>query len=68
VRPSPGAAATERQGAVETLTAALASDAAAPEEILKGSLHPGEPIHTGVEGDHLTFSQPAPAEGALSQS
>jgi len=53
---------------VETLTAALASDAAAPEEILKGSLHPGEPIHTGVEGDHLTFSQPAPAEGALSQS
>ncbi len=32
VRPSPGAAATERAGAPEYLTAALAGDVAAPED------------------------------------
>src|ERR1051326_1833305 len=36
------------------------------EEILKGVFHEGEPILVSVENDHLTFSQKAPAEGALS--
>src|SRR5438309_2171701 len=36
------------------------------EEILKGSFHEGEPIQVSAEGDHLTFSQKATAEGALS--
>jgi ATP-dependent Clp protease ATP-binding subunit ClpC len=36
------------------------------EEILKGAFHEGEPIHVSVENDHLSFSQQAPAEGALS--
>ena len=36
------------------------------EEILKGTLHEGEPIQVSVEKDHLTFTQKAAAEGALS--
>ena len=36
------------------------------EEILKGAVHEGEPIVVSVENDHLTFSQKAAAEGALS--
>jgi len=36
------------------------------EEILKGAFHEGEPIHVSVENGHLSFSQQAPAEGALS--
>jgi ATP-dependent Clp protease ATP-binding subunit ClpC len=36
------------------------------EEILKGSLHEGEPIQVTAEKDHLIFSQKAAAEGALS--
>ena len=36
------------------------------EEILKGNLHPGEPIQVRVENDHLIFSQKAATEGALS--
>src|SRR6266705_229191 len=36
------------------------------EEILKGSFHGGEPILVSVENDHLSFTQKAPVEGALS--
>ena len=36
------------------------------EEILKGSLHEGEPVHVTVDGDKLTFTQSSPAAGALS--
>src|SRR4029077_14743743 len=36
------------------------------EEILKGNLHDGEPVLVSAEGDRLTFSQNAAAEGALS--
>jgi ATP-dependent Clp protease ATP-binding subunit ClpC len=36
------------------------------EEILKGSLHEGEPVLVGVEKDKLTFIQHSPAAGALS--
>jgi ATP-dependent Clp protease ATP-binding subunit ClpC len=36
------------------------------EEILKGTLHEGEPIQVTVEKDHLIFTQKAAAEGALS--
>src|SRR5437660_2789992 len=36
------------------------------EEILKGSFHDGEPIQVSADNDRLTFSQKAPAEGALS--
>jgi ATP-dependent Clp protease ATP-binding subunit ClpC len=36
------------------------------EEILRGALHEGEPIHVSVENDHLVFKQNAAAEGALS--
>jgi ATP-dependent Clp protease ATP-binding subunit ClpA len=36
------------------------------EEILKGSLHDGEPILVSVENDKLVFRQQAAAEGALS--
>ena len=36
------------------------------EEILKGSFHEGEPVQVSAEGDRLTFSQKATAEGALS--
>ncbi len=36
------------------------------EEILKGIFHEGEPLLVSVENDHLSFSQKAPAEGALS--
>ncbi len=35
------------------------------EEILKGSLHPGEPISVTTEGDKLVFKQKAAAEGAV---
>jgi ATP-dependent Clp protease ATP-binding subunit ClpC len=36
------------------------------EEILKGTLHDGEPISVTAENDHLAFSQNASAAGALS--
>jgi ATP-dependent Clp protease ATP-binding subunit ClpC len=36
------------------------------EEILKGTLHPGEPIHVTAEDGKLVFQQKAAAEGALS--
>src|SRR5438132_1050030 len=36
------------------------------EEILRGAVHDGEPILVSVENDHLTFTQQAAAEGALS--
>jgi ATP-dependent Clp protease ATP-binding subunit ClpC len=36
------------------------------EEILKGAFHDGEPILVDSDGEHLTFSQKAAAEGALS--
>src|SRR6184192_1448577 len=36
------------------------------EEILKGSLHEGEPVQVSVENDRLVFTQQAAAEGALS--
>src|SRR3989442_4958923 len=36
------------------------------EEILKGSFHEGEPVLVTADGDRLTFSQKATAEGALS--
>jgi hypothetical protein len=36
------------------------------EEILKGTFHEGEPINVSVDKDRLSFSQQAPAEGALS--
>jgi ATP-dependent Clp protease ATP-binding subunit ClpA len=36
------------------------------EEILKGSLHEGEPITVSAEKDKLVFNQTAAAEGALS--
>jgi ATP-dependent Clp protease ATP-binding subunit ClpC len=36
------------------------------EEILRGVFHEGEPLLVTVDGDHLVFSQKAPAEGALS--
>jgi ATP-dependent Clp protease ATP-binding subunit ClpC len=36
------------------------------EEILKGNLHEGEPIHVTTENDKLVFNQKAAAEGALS--
>ncbi|MBC8096505.1 MAG: ATP-dependent Clp protease ATP-binding subunit [Akkermansiaceae bacterium] len=36
------------------------------EEILRGNLHDGEPIVVTVENDHLSFTQKAAAEGALS--
>jgi ATP-dependent Clp protease ATP-binding subunit ClpC len=36
------------------------------EEILRGSLHEGEPILVKVDNDHLIFTQNAAAEGALS--
>ena len=36
------------------------------EEILKGSVHDGEPIQVSADGERLTFSQKAAAEGALS--
>ena len=38
------------------------------EEILKGSLHPGEPISVTTEGDKLVFKQKAAAEGAVASS
>jgi ATP-dependent Clp protease ATP-binding subunit ClpC len=36
------------------------------EEILRGALHQGEPIHVTIDKDHLVFNQTAAAEGALS--
>ena len=36
------------------------------EEILKGSLHEGEPVKVTVEENKIVFSQSAPASGALS--
>ena len=36
------------------------------EEILKGNLQDGEPVHVTVEGDKLLFTQSSPAAGALS--
>jgi len=36
------------------------------EEILKGALHPGDPIQVTTDKDHLVFGQTAAAEGALS--
>jgi len=36
------------------------------EEILRGNLHEGEPIHVTFEKDRLAFNQNAAAEGALS--
>jgi ATP-dependent Clp protease ATP-binding subunit ClpC len=36
------------------------------EEILKGNLHDGEPIHVTVEENKLVFKQNSPATGALS--
>src|SRR5215472_5137395 len=36
------------------------------EELLKGTLHDGEPISVTAEKDHLAFNQKASAEGALS--
>ncbi len=36
------------------------------EEILRGTLHDGEPIHVSVEKDRLVFTQNTAAEGALS--
>src|SRR5437773_1342959 len=36
------------------------------EEILRGAIHEGEPILVSVENDHLSFTQQAAAEGALS--
>jgi ATP-dependent Clp protease ATP-binding subunit ClpC len=36
------------------------------EELLRGSLHEGEPVQVSVESDKLVFSQPSPATGALS--
>src|SRR5256885_3331480 len=38
------------------------------EEILKGSFHEGDPIVVSAEGDRLTFSQKATAEGAAVSS
>jgi ATP-dependent Clp protease ATP-binding subunit ClpC len=34
------------------------------EEILKGSLHEGEPVLVSVDKDKLLFSQASPAAGA----
>ena len=34
------------------------------EEILKGSLHEGEPVQVTVDNNKLVFSQSAPATGA----
>ena len=36
------------------------------EEILKGSLHEGEPITVTADKDKLVFNQTAAAQGALS--
>jgi ATP-dependent Clp protease ATP-binding subunit ClpA len=36
------------------------------EEILKGSLHEGEPVNVTVEDNKIIFSQSTPASGALS--
>jgi ATP-dependent Clp protease ATP-binding subunit ClpC len=36
------------------------------EEILRGKFHDGEPVSVSAEDDHLTFTQKAAAEGALS--
>jgi ATP-dependent Clp protease ATP-binding subunit ClpC len=36
------------------------------EEILKGSLHPGDPIAVTADKDKLLFNQTAAAQGALS--
>ena len=36
------------------------------EEILRGHLHGNDPVRVSVEGDKLTFNQPAAAAGALS--
>jgi ATP-dependent Clp protease ATP-binding subunit ClpC len=36
------------------------------EEILKGSVHEGEPVQVSAEGDKLVFRQNSPATGALS--
>ena len=36
------------------------------EEILKGNLHEGEPVHVTVDKDKLLFTQTSPAAGALS--
>ncbi|MCX7866417.1 MAG: ATP-dependent Clp protease ATP-binding subunit [Limisphaera sp.] len=36
------------------------------EEILRGTIHEGEPVQVTVEGDKLVFKQNAPAAGALS--
>jgi ATP-dependent Clp protease ATP-binding subunit ClpC len=36
------------------------------EEILRGTVHEGEPVQVTVEGDKLVFKQNAPAAGALS--
>src|SRR5262249_35428037 len=36
------------------------------EEILKGSVHEGEPVQVSVEGDKLVFRQTSPTAGALS--
>jgi ATP-dependent Clp protease ATP-binding subunit ClpA len=36
------------------------------EEILKGSLHEGEPITVTANADKLVFNQTAAAQGALS--
>lgn len=38
------------------------------EEFLRGHLHPNEPVHVKVEGDHLVFSQATPATGAALSS
>ena len=36
------------------------------EEILRGSLHEGEPIQVSADNEILTFTQKKSAEGALS--
>jgi ATP-dependent Clp protease ATP-binding subunit ClpC len=36
------------------------------EEILRGNLHEGDPVHVTVQDNKLVFSQGAPASGALS--
>ena len=36
------------------------------EEILKGTLHEGEPVNVTVEDDKIVFRQSTPASGALS--
>ena len=44
----------------------ILSTASLAEEILKGSLHEGEPVNVTVEDSKIVFSQSTPASGALS--